>query len=252
MKAHEFRALARENLKGNWGFAAGLTIVYFILSMIISGFLGIIPFLGQIASIIISPVLSFGILVSFIKLARNQDPSFFGFLKDGFNSFGKVWGVTLRTLLKLLPPILLLIGNIMLVITAASINYSNLINDSSINASSIFASLILFIAPIIYIIAFIWLGVKSLYYSLTLYILNDEPSLTSEEIVNKSEELMKGNRFRYFCLSLSFIGWAILAGFTFGIGVLWLVPYMHIASLKFYEEVSGSNNTSATNYDSLA
>ena len=246
MKASELRALARKRLKGNWGFAAGLTIVYIILSMIISGFLGIIPFIGQIASIAISPVLSFGILVSFIKLAKNQDPSFFGFLKDGFDSFGKVWGVTIQTLLKLLLPILLTIGSIILSGFSMVLTTTNALTGDS--SSSLFGIIVLLIYPI----SLVWLIIKSFSYSLTLYILNDEPNLSSKEIVNKSEELMKGNKWRYFCLSLSFIGWAILSGLTFGIGLLWLIPYIYIASYNFYEELVYGTLTNNTDYDSLA
>jgi len=48
---------------------------------------------------------------------------------------------------------------------------------------------------------------------------------------------MKGNRGKYFSLEFSFIGWAILAAFTFGIGMLWLMPYMQIAAIYLYEHL---------------
>ncbi len=37
---------------------------------------------------------------------------------------------------------------------------------------------------------------------------------------------MRGNRWKFFLLGLTFIGWAILASFTFGIGML-LVNALH-------------------------
>ena len=54
---------------------------------------------------------------------------------------------------------------------------------------------------------------------------------------------MNGNRWRLFCLELSFIGWMILASFTFGIGMLWLVPYMAIAQIVFYEVLIGKDSS---------
>ena len=84
---------------------------------------------------------------------------------------------------------------------------------------------------------------KSLLYVLTTYILYDEPTLSSKEIVEKSAILMNGNRKRYFFLSLSFIGWSILAAFTIGIGYLWLIPYIEIACIKLYDELSGKANS---------
>jgi len=93
-----------------------------------------------------------------------------------------------------------------------------------------------------YFVVLIYIAVKSLYYSLAMYILKDNEELTGKEIVEKSAELMKGNRWNYVWLSLTFIGWAILAGLTFGIGMFWLLPYMQVAQIVFYEDKAGILN----------
>jgi uncharacterized membrane protein len=49
--------------------------------------------------------------------------------------------------------------------------------------------------------------------------------------------MMKGPKWKLFCLDLSFIGWAILCVFTLGIGTLWLQPYIEASHSKFYEEL---------------
>ena len=69
------------------------------------------------------------------------------------------------------------------------------------------------------------------------------------EVVNESEKMMNGNRGKIFLLSLSFIGWAILATLTLGIGFLWLMPYMIVAEVCFYEYLLGkkeNNNSELT------
>ena len=43
-----------------------------------------------------------------------------------------------------------------------------------------------------------------------------------------------------FCLDLSFIGWALLAVLTAGIGNLWLVPYMTVSRAAFYRSLPRS------------
>jgi uncharacterized membrane protein len=48
---------------------------------------------------------------------------------------------------------------------------------------------------------------------------------------------MLGNKAKSFRLGLSFIGWAILSIFTFGIGLLWLIPYMNVSVAKFYDDI---------------
>ena len=78
-------------------------------------------------------------------------------------------------------------------------------------------------------------------YAMTEYILAEHPELTADEAITNSKAMMEGNRFRLFCLELSFIGWEILCAFTFGIGNLWLRPYKQAATAAFYREVSGTS-----------
>ena len=88
----------------------------------------------------------------------------------------------------------------------------------------------------------IWATVKGLLYALTYYIAYDNPEMSAKDAVQRSEDLMKGNRGKLFVLQLSFIGWAILAAISFGIGMLWLLPYMMITLVCFYEALAGGNN----------
>lgn len=77
---------------------------------------------------------------------------------------------------------------------------------------------------------------KAFSYALTPYILLDEPELTARQAIARSCEIMQGRRWKLFCLSLSFIGWGILSLLTFGIGFLWLAPYMNASIAAFYED----------------
>ncbi len=80
--------------------------------------------------------------------------------------------------------------------------------------------------------------IASYSYAMTGYILAEHPELTASEAIERSKQMMSGNRFRLFCLQLSFIGWVILCAFTFGIGNLWLRPYQQAATAAFYKEIS--------------
>lgn len=77
-------------------------------------------------------------------------------------------------------------------------------------------------------------------YAMTDYILAENPELTASEAISNSKEMMEGNRWRLFCLHLSFIGWEILAALTLNIGNLWLRPYIMAAETAFYRDVSGT------------
>ena len=77
-------------------------------------------------------------------------------------------------------------------------------------------------------------------YAMTDYILAEDPELTADEAISQSKSIMMGNKWRFFCLQFSFIGWDILATLAFGIGHLWLTPYKQSAYAAFYREVSGT------------
>lgn len=96
-------------------------------------------------------------------------------------------------------------------------------------------SLYVFLWSLLFIIP----GIIAAYsYAMTGYILAEHPEMTASEAIEKSKEMMSGNRFRLFCLQFSFIGWAILCAFTLGIGNLWLTPYKQAATAAFYREIS--------------
>lgn len=88
--------------------------------------------------------------------------------------------------------------------------------------------------------------IKAFSYALTPYILLDEPELTAKQAIARSCEIMQGRRWKLFCLYLSFIGWGILCLLTFGIGFLWLVPYMNASIAAFYEDAHAEFEASKT------
>ena len=94
---------------------------------------------------------------------------------------------------------------------------------------------------ILWSLLFVIPGIIALYnYAMTDYILAENPEMSAGEAINRSKDMMNGNRWRLFCLKLSFIGWDILCTFTLGIGNLWLTPYKQAAIAAFYREVSGT------------
>ena len=112
--------------------------------------------------------------------------------------------------------------------------------------------------------------IKTYSYAMTPYILAENPGMTATEAITESRRIMDGNKWRLFCLSFSFIGWALLCatpllialGILVGIAVrtmslvtiLWIIPlsiplsigslfltpYQEATYAAFYREVSGT------------
>ena len=78
--------------------------------------------------------------------------------------------------------------------------------------------------------------IKTYSYSMAVYIKADHPYYRWNECITISRYMMKGYKWKFFCLQLSFIGWDIVNFFMFGIGNLWLIPYKEAAYAEFYKE----------------
>ncbi|KHF31013.1 hypothetical protein LR68_00503 [Anoxybacillus sp. BCO1] len=78
--------------------------------------------------------------------------------------------------------------------------------------------------------------IKSLSYSQTFFLLKDHPEYSALQAISESKKRMKGYKGKLFLLYLSFIGWGLLSMLTFGIGFLWLVPYIYTSLAAFYDQ----------------
>jgi uncharacterized membrane protein len=63
----------------------------------------------------------------------------------------------------------------------------------------------------------------------------DDPELTVTNALKYALFLMKGRFGQYVLLQLSFIGWYIIGGLAFAIGLLWVFPYRDVAIASFYD-----------------
>lgn len=232
----------------------------------------LIAIISAIATIVIIPPLAYGVTSAYMKLKKGEEVKPLDFFKLGFDNFGRSWGIVGYTLRKCLPYVItLVILYIGLIISVAStlalgtalLASPNEVIAASTGAGTVGVAAITIILAIVVIIVTIFFGIKSLYYILSTYLAIDNPEMSTKDCVQKSEELMKENRWKYFCLVFSFIGWAILAGvvgalcswivgfihfnllttFAAELGTIVLMPYIVFSTIFFYEDRIGKKDT---------
>ena len=81
--------------------------------------------------------------------------------------------------------------------------------------------------------------IKYFSYSMAMYIVAENPGMSSLEAISRSKEMMNGRKMDLFVLGLSFIGWILLGYITFGIAYIWVIPYMSTTYANFYNKVKG-------------
>lgn len=169
---------------------------------------------------------------------------------------------------------LLVTGPLML---GLSIFFLELFRHQSTDVSNVFAgfenygkSFVLGVVMMVFI--FLWSlllivpGIIAYFrYSQAFYIMKDNPDFTAMDCLRESKRIMTGNKGKLFVMTISFIGWAILAAlpasvyttifvgtntdpgffdtimvFIFGAGSFWLTAYYYTTSVAFYELLKGN------------
>ena len=81
--------------------------------------------------------------------------------------------------------------------------------------------------------------IKGLSYSMSMYILAENPDMPALEAIDRSKKMMDGHKMELFVLMLSFIGWYLLCMVTFGIAAIYVGPYMSATMANFYNSIKG-------------
>lgn len=79
--------------------------------------------------------------------------------------------------------------------------------------------------------------IKSLSYSMSMYILAENKGKPARECIKESMAMTNGYKMDLFVLGLSFIGWGLLCGITFGIAGIWVIPYMSATYANAYNSL---------------
>ena len=237
--ASDFRRIARDALKGRWGIA--------ILAGLIASLLGAIASNG--------PEINFnysdnGANVSFAFANQQIYSSSGGWLPE-MNAFivgGAIYIIVVA---------LLVAAALFVLSSVISVGYSRFNLDlvdrrkepelntlfgyfkhwKTTALARLLQSVYIFLWSLLLIIPGI---IASYSYAMMPYILAEHPEMEPGEALKRSKEMMSGNRWRLFCLQISFIGWGMLRMLTLGIGNLWLTPYKQAATAAFYRDVSGT------------
>ncbi|MBO5476570.1 MAG: DUF975 family protein [Clostridia bacterium] len=239
MKNSEIRAEARNLLYDNWGKYIGLNFLYFLVIFGVTFVLTLIPIIGPILSFVFSLVctvpLAYGYAMNFVKIRKDPSASCIDFLELGFSNFGKAWALAGWSIVKLLVPTLLVFGSAII----AAVYMGTIVADGDIPTLGNIMLVYLILLP-----SYIFLYARTLLYAFAQYAAIYNPNIRARDCYTYSAKLMKGKRWKYIGLSLSFFGWMLTGLITCGVSYIFLMPYISLASLCFYESLAGENNDS--------
>ena len=97
-----------------------------------------------------------------------------------------------------------------------------------------FVGLFTFLWSLLFVIPGI---IKGYSYSMAMYVLAENKGKGALECINESKKMTEGHKMELFVLNLSFIGWYLLTGITFGIAGIYVIPYVSATQVNFYNEI---------------
>lgn len=121
-------------------------------------------------------------------------------------------------------------------------NYLNALVAVILQGLIIIAGCFLFVIP----------GIIFAYmFSLVPFIIADDTkqNLSAIDILKESARLMKGRKWKLFCLYFSFIGWILLCVITVGIAAIWISPYMAASHAVFYDKIKEADEKNSNGID---
>lgn len=233
-RSSEIRAIARNALRENWVSVTIAMAVYYLMTSTIPALLTeILPF-GVIREY--NAVLENDIEISYLS-------GLYGFVLEGAFALG-------------------MCSFMLSFFRARDINAGYIFNGFENFLKAFCLTFMIGLFTFLWSLLFIVPGIIALLrYSQAHYILADNPDMGVMDCIAESKRIMNGNKARFFCLNLSFIGWYILAGIPSGLlftdliqdaGLLFVVvdfilsipaffvmAYVNTADTVFYELGSG-------------
>ena len=251
-------ALASLN-NDKWGISIGAFLIY----VIVTSAVGLIPIIGGVGQLILAGPFLVGYYYFFLKVSRDDSVD----IEDLFIAF-KSKNQFLASLVSYILFILLIFPALGIGLTlwaflvlgretfihfidkisewSEKLNPANLQSDlplydpaltdalsPEINWAFLLLGAIPFIlVPAIYV---------TLSFSQTWFIIANDENISGYNALKESWNLMRGKRLKLFLLELSFIGWAILSVLTLFIGFIFLAPYVQTSYAKFYDNLNESS-----------
>lgn len=228
----ELKRRARERLNGKWGLLIGANVLMMIIIYAVEFPFYLITFLNQTwislitymaATLLISLasiVLMAGMIKMSLNLARKQEIS----LGMMFSQFANR------------PDRYILGSLLMLAIGLVCLLPGYICFLVGVFAEQIFT---IFLGTLLLIAGTVGNIILVLQFGLIHMLFLDNPKMKVIAAFKESARLMRGNKGRMFYISLSFLGWTLLAMLSCGIGMLWVTPYMTQTSVMFYLDVKG-------------
>ncbi len=282
MNSREAKLRAKEILSEGKNQLILITCLSLILMQVPSFVLNLtgvslkMPLLALIIGVVVL-VIQRGIIFALTKIyiakKNGEEVGTFAFLSEGFKELKRAWAISFRLIPKLIVPILCYVVAAVLsvvgmvgaggAVLSSAMTSTGYMDVATTQVAGNMAGVLGIMTVILYFVAFIFIIRVSYQYRYADIEAINNPYLTTKEVIQRTGEIMEGNRFKSFKLDLSFLLWAFLVGLVGGllgglipvVGILilyWVVALIQVnlmmAHIVFYEDLSSTSFDAIPDY----
>lgn len=223
MTCSDYRRIARDRLQDNWALSTGVAAVACILSGLLTGSCFIPQFSFRIDGEDISNIRDL------LNLISANDISAFG--------LGSALGLTQFLIGGVVE--LGFAGYLLKQYNREKFEFQDLFSQFHRFGQGFAQKFLRGLYVALWSLLFVIPGiVKSYAYTMTPFIMAENPEMNANDAITASVALMDGHKGELFTLDLTFIGWSILAVLSCNIGHLALNPYKNAAYAAFYRDLT--------------
>lgn len=230
----QLKSLAKESLMGKYPLAVVATLLYTLITYIITeisslfllipGIVGtVLYYLSILIVSVFSGIFAYGFNYIFLKIScdvpAKANDLYFGFSNNTKEILkAQLW----RTLISYVTFLPCYVFNEVIA------------EDQLINYIGLYA--------LLFGLGLLGQFVVMLLYNQTFFVMLDFPEYDAKKALTFSRELMKGNKGRFIYLIVSFIPLFLLGILSCCVGFLWIIPYMQATLAQFYLDLVQNKN----------
>ena len=226
------KAITREQLLGNYGKLGGYVMLYLLLQFTVAQVLMMISMQGTVVRLIVnliqvvfSNIFVVGMYRVCMLTIREQPLS----IKEYFYAFNH-------------DPDKVVIVSVLMWVLTTLVTAPFMIPGTAAEAIGIGGGAMTFIKCLLLCAALVLYVYVSIHIALWIMLYIDRPEYTAQEIIMTSVNVMKNHKLRYFYLLFNQLGFWGLIILTATIGAFWLMPFICVLNINFYEDVKGETD----------
>lgn len=132
----------------------------------------------------------------------------------------------------------------------STMSYGDLFSAAGYLLKALALMIMIALLVLLWSLLFIVPGIIAAYrYSQAMFIMVENPDKGVMQCIRESKEMMRGHKWEFFVLELSFLLWQLLSTATCGLALIYVAPYMTVTMAGYYNRIKNKIKPKTAAYE---